>query len=320
MNGTKIASTGNGFQSDNEERSASNNSDYDAGAFLSRTDTRRDHNGNTIRNFNKDWVNFDDNMNDEAFKDEPHDPFSNFEERSALDEIFASSGDIQPEKKRLTDTFKTVKTGLGNLKEKAKGKLKRRKSSNTLDTFGIGDVDPIRDRSNSNNKPNDNNKSSTSKDFDALNFGQGGGGKKRDSNNGYNKLKKTMNKPNKPKHNNVHKADANNMRAQSLFSDFDFSQDNNNNNNVQQQTQQQQQYVPSQKAQDAFGDLFGDFSNSDLMNNNDNNDDMGFMNMMPEKKSVRDVMQSAYKSTNKSHNKVKPKNKDLFGDLLSDLQ
>ena len=189
LGGAKSVSTGSasGLQSDNEERSMSD--DYNAlggHGFLTRTDTKRDAFGNTIRDINPDWVNFDDDDNDD---DGFNGPFNNFEENSRLDDIFASTGDSQSQKMKVSER---IKGGLGSLAKKAKNvankKMKRRSS---IDAFGIDDANPIQPQSQPQQaqKMKPPIKAHNKADFDALNF-SADEDKKRYSSNGYHKLKK----------------------------------------------------------------------------------------------------------------------------------
>ena len=116
---------------------------------------------------------------------------------------------------------------------------------------------------------------------------------------------------NKPRHSNIHKAERNDSKAASLFEDFDFGPPSID------QPSPQQGYQPSEKAQDVFADLFGDFSSNSPKNVNDISiGDIG--GLSNEKQSVQEVMKGAY--NNKSYNKttatVQPRNKNLFDDLF----
>merc|ERR1712228_680695 len=109
-----------GASDENEE-----SSNEDVGAFLSRTDTKRDHTKQSLREFNKDWVNFDDDG------DENDDDFgSSFfakkqEEQSGIDAILFSSDNTLNGTQRPKKISKRIKGGLGNVWNKAKEKRKR---------------------------------------------------------------------------------------------------------------------------------------------------------------------------------------------------
>merc|ERR1712228_485829 len=210
-----------GASDENEE-----SSNEDVGAFLSRTDTKGDHTKQSLREFNKDWVNFDDDGDDfgNAFFAKKQ------EEQSGIDAILFSSDNTLNGTQRPKKISKRIKGGLGNVWNKAKEKRKRvkliRKNSKS-ETFGIDDVEPIQSMQTEMTPISTENN-----DFDPLSF-FGSEKKKAPKSNNANQHKI-----------NVKTSD----KAAAIFGDFEFSEDGNKKQ--------------SKQKQDTFGDLFGDLSSN----------------------------------------------------------
>jgi len=241
-----MASSGSIMSESDRDRDETQNIEQ---AFLSRTDTKRDH--------QKEWVNFDDDQNLD-------DDFSNF---------FENNTEITQKKK----ISKRIKGGIGNVWNKAKEKRASKKNKNS----------PIPTKQQQKNTTTTNPES---KDFDVLDFF--GSNAQNKQSNGYSKQhNNNIQKTKQPK--NTKKT----APSSSMFDGFDFNQDSKQN---------QTQNTPKHNAtnNNAFGDLFGDFSSNKPENTHN----------LEQKKSVKALMQSAYKKQPQKNNNKK--SKDLFDDLF----